>query len=380
MATSEKIGVAVIGAGGRAIHVVKNLIRDSAGGARVVSVYDPDPAAMDEAARHWDAPDTRRAATAEEALRTPGAQWAMIFSPNAFHREQIVAAFAAGLHVFSEKPLATTIEDCVAIHEAYARSGRFFATGFVLRYAPLYREIKRLLDSGHFGPVIAIAASENIPPAHGGYIMANWRRHTRLAGPHILEKCCHDLDLINWFCDDLPRRAAAFHGCDVFKPENQWMFDQYGGAKTFLSWPDRHRDVDSPFTSDKDLMDNFIGILEYRGGARVSFQATMCNAIPERRMYIACLEGTIIGELYSGRLQYARIGEKPREAPLPGGGHGGGDEYIMKELWETMTLGTTPKSGGEEGLRSAVVALALDQAAREGRVLDLEPVWKSLGR
>jgi predicted dehydrogenase len=375
----EKIGVAVLGAGERARGVVKNLIRDSAGGARVVSVYDPDAAAAEEARRYWDASGACLADTVDEALRTPGAQWAMIFSPNAFHREQILAAFAAGLHVFSEKPLATTIEDCVAIHEAHARSGRLFATGFVLRYAPLYREIKRLLEFGGFGPIVSISASENITPAHGGYIMANWRRHTRIAGPHILEKCCHDLDLINWFCDDLPRRAAAFGGLDVFTPDHQWMFEKYGGAGTFLAWRDPHR-AESPFTSEKDLMDNLVGLLEYRRGPRVTFQATMCNAIPERRMYIACLEGTLIGELYSGRLQCARIGESPREIVLPGGGHGGGDEYIMKELWETMTRGTPPKCGGEEGLRSAVVALALDQAAREGRTVDLEPIWSSLGR
>lgn len=373
------VGIVVIGTGQRAIGVVEHLIRDSGGQVRILSMYDPDPGAMEEAATAWKATDALRARSAEEALEVPGAQWAMIFSPNAFHREHIERAFDAGLHVFAEKPLATTIEDCVAIHEAHRRSHRFFATGFVLRYAPLYREIKRLLDTGTFGPVISIAANENIPPDHGGYIMSNWRRLTRWAGPHILEKCCHDLDLINWFCDDLPRRAAAFHDLLVYRPENQWMFDRYGGADRFLTWRDRHR-VGSPFTSDKDITDTFVGILDYRKGAKVMFQATMCNAIPERRMYIACREGTIIAELYRGTLQYARIGESPREVQLSGGGHGGGDDFIMKELWDTMTQGTPPACSGEEGLRSAVVALALDQAAREGRVVDLEPTWAALGR
>lgn len=52
----------------------------------------------------------------------------------------------------------------------------------------------------------------------------------------------------------------------------------------------------------------------------------------------------------------------------------------MKELYDTMTNGTAPKCSGNEGLESAVFALALDQAARTGQVVDLEPVWKSLGR
>jgi len=373
------ICVAVIGAGSRAKTVVRNLIEESGGGAGVASVYDPDEAAATEALRVWGAPEAIVARSAEAALHAEGVEWAMIFSPNALHREHIVAAFEAHRHVFAEKPLATTIEDCVQIQEAHRRSGRIFMTGFVLRYAPLYREIKRLLQTGGFGPIISIAASENIPPAHGGYIMANWRRFTRLAGPHILEKCCHDLDLINWFCEDLPRRVAAFGGLDVFTPANQDLFEKYGGEKTFLAWPDPHR-APSPFLSEKDIMDNLIGILEYRNGARVSFQATMCNPIPERRMYIACREGTIIGELYRGLLQYAPLGGEPRTAQFPGGGHGDGDRHLSQALWETMTRGTPPRCGAEEGLRSAVVALALDEAARQGRVIDLEPVWNRLGR
>ena len=61
-------------------------------------------------------------------------------------------------------------------------------------------------------------------------------------------------------------------------------------------------------------------------------------------------------------------------------GHGGGDSYIMKELFETMTTGAAPKCSGDEGLESAVLALAIDQAARTGQVVDLEPVWKQLDR
>lgn len=375
----EKVGIAVIGAGSRAQLVVGNLLRDSQRGVRVVSVFDPDAAEARRALEIWGSADARLCDSVAEALAVAGARWAMIFSPNVFHKEQIIAAFDAGLDVFAEKPLATTIDDCVAIHRAHQRSGRRFATGFVLRYAPLYRTIRELLDSGSFGKIISIAASENIPPEHGGYIMANWRRHTALAGPHLLEKCCHDLDLLNWYCGDVPRRVVAFAGLDVFVPENEWMMEKYG-ANAFRVWRDPHA-APSPFTSDKDIFDNYVCLMEYRNGPRVSFQATTCNPAPERRLYLSCLEGTIVGELYSGRLRYRRLSDaQTTEVVLPGGGHGGGDDHIMKELWDTMTRGTPPRCGGEEGLRSAVVALALDQSAREHRIVDLDPIWRALGR
>lgn len=72
----------------------------------------------------------------------------MIFSPNAYHKEHILQAFAAGKHVFTEKPLATSIEDCQEIFEAYQKAGKLFATGFVLRYAPIYRKAYEILNSG----------------------------------------------------------------------------------------------------------------------------------------------------------------------------------------------------------------------------------------
>ena len=68
------------------------------------------------------------------------------------------------------------------------------------------------------------------------------------------------------------------------------------------------------------------------------------------------------------------------EVEVTGDGHGGGDDYIMKELYESMTTGAKPKCSGNEGLESAVYALALDKAAQTRQVVDLEPVWKELGR
>ena len=52
----------------------------------------------------------------------------------------------------------------------------------------------------------------------------------------------------------------------------------------------------------------------------------------------------------------------------------------MKEFMECVRSGSAPKSGGSEGLESAVVALAIEQAAETEQIVDLEPVWKMLDR
>ena len=381
MAEKKKIGVAVLGTGSRGRGVVGNLLRDSQGGVEILAAYDPDKTVMAETIEVWKHTGITKACDSlEEAINTPGVEWVMIFSPNVYHKEGILAAFKAGKHVFSEKPLATSIEDCREIYEAHQKSGKLFATGFVLRYAPIYRKAKELLDSGKLGKLIAIDGSENIPPQHGGYIMCNWRRLTRFAGPHILEKCTHDLDLLNWFCGSLPSKVASFGGLNFFIPENQKLADKYG-ADYFTAWDDPHR-VASPFTSDKDLKDNEVSIMQYRNGIRVQFQCTMSNAIPERRMSFSCSEGNIIAELYSGKLTCRKLAEASTQIyDFMGDGHGGGDDYIMKELYQNvMCGGEDPACSGNEGLESAVVALALDKAAATGKLIDMEPIWKSLNR
>ena len=209
--------------------------------------------------------------------------------------------------------------------------------------------------------------------------MTGWRRHTKLAGPHILEKCCHDIDLLNWFADSVPCRVAAFGGRNFFIPENEPLLAKYGEKQFTVR--DEPFLVGNPFVNDSDLMDNLVAILEYRNGVRAQFQATMSNPLPERRMYFSCTEGTIVAELISGTVRCVRMGETaPRLENLFVDGHGGGDDFIMKELFDTMLHRTPPACGGEEGLRSAVVSLAIDQSAREGRVIDLEPVWRRLSQ
>ncbi len=379
MSTKQIINIAVIGNGNRSRAVIINLLRDSGRRVKVASVYDPDKEVSRKSLKAWNTTDAKICDSYQEAINTPGIDWVLIFSPNAFHKEQILATFAAGKNVFSEKPLATTIEDCREIFEAHQKCGLAFMTGFVLRYSQIYRKARELLASGYLGKVLSIDATENIAPAHGGYIMTNWRRLTRLAGPHILEKCCHDLDLLNWLVDSLPSKIAAFGDLDFFVPENEHYMKKYA-ANTFTSWEDPHR-VATPFTADKDLVDTQVAILRYRNGVKVQFQATMSNAIPERRMYFSCTEGTMALELYASTLKYKRIGDEATQVINFGAdGHGGGDAYIMKELYECMVNGTPPRSGGNEGLESAVTALGIDAAMTEEKIIDMEPIWKKLGR
>ena len=378
----KEIVVGVMGAGCRGTGIVK-LLCETDKRIRVKSIFDPDKKQMSEFSKAVKQ-DVKPCSDYHQITDDPEIEWTMVMSPNYSHKDHAVASFKAGKNVFSEKPLATSIEDCQAIYDAHQSSGKVFATGFVLRYAPLYRKLREVLDSGRYGRIISIDANENITPGHGGVIMSNWRRFSKYAGPHILEKCCHDIDLLNWFVGSLPSKVASFGGRDFFTPENLPIRKKYDNSKKksmFHSWRSPG-DVDCPFESEKDIVDNQVSILEYRNRVRVQFQCTLSNAIPERRMYMTCSEGNIIAELYTGKLRAKNIGQDEPELlyDCTGGGHGGGDEVLMKELAETMLAGVAPKCGGNEGLESSVTAIAIDESRTKGAIIDMEPIWKRLGR
>lgn len=349
--------------------------------------YDPLPKKVKTMLGNCRNPDGIVYESWQALVQDPKIDWVMVGSPNAFHREHVVAAFAAGKHVFSEKPLATTIEDCVAMVEAHKRSGKLFATGFCMRYSPMYRKAKEILGSGILGKIVSVDANENINPGHGAYLFANWRRDKAVSGPHILEKCVHDLDQLNWTTGSIPRRVAAFGGNNMFIPENRHILHK---SDAFLRLKAEWDPGVDPFTVPKSIEDNLVSILEYYNGMRAQFQATTCNCMPERRMYYHCTEGNLVVEQYSATLKYQHISERePRvltfgefhDAHLEGYQkvHVEGDRAIMRELAESMKTGQPPRCSGQEGMLSSVVGIMLDRARMEGRVLDLTETWKSIG-
>lgn len=372
--------IGVIGCGGRIRCVLKN-IPGLGSDIVIAAIYDPSEVSLRAIREEFSLRDCTVCESWQELVALPELDWVFVGSWNCAHAEQVIGAFTAGKHVFCEKPLATTEADCLAVLRAWRASGRLFTIGFTLRYSPHYRKIKELLTQGAIGQLISMEFNETIGFNHGGYIHGNWRRLRENAGTHLLEKCCHDIDLVNWFVGSPAQRVASFGGCDFFTPANRHHQDRIGpspkGAIAYEEWPDPWRQ--NPFTSNKDIYDNQVAILEFANHVRATFH-TNCNcALPERRMYLCGTEGTLRADVISGRLEVSRIGwqyDTQIIPPAAQGGHGGGDEVLGPSLAASILRDEPPFTGVEDGLRSAFTAYALDQAADEGRVVDLTDIWR----
>ncbi|MGE0887604.1 MAG: bi-domain-containing oxidoreductase [Blastocatellales bacterium] len=139
----------------------------------------------------------------EEMLADPELDVVMIISRNEHHAPQALAALRAGKHVFLEKPMALTEEECRELARAVEETGKQLSVGFNRRFAPYYLEQKRQLDK-RTGPAI-INCRINSPGISGAYWMADPSQ-----GGAILGEACHFIDLMYWLLNSEPVRVSAF--------------------------------------------------------------------------------------------------------------------------------------------------------------------------
>lgn len=101
----------------------------------------------------------RTAATYEELLADPDIEGVIITTPNDTHREVIQQALEAGKGVYTDKPIANTMEDAVAIAESVSVTGGVFAVGHSARRLSGHREMQRWLREGSIGDVSLVEAN-----------------------------------------------------------------------------------------------------------------------------------------------------------------------------------------------------------------------------
>jgi predicted dehydrogenase len=127
----------------------------------------------------------------------------LIASRNQHHARQAIEALRAGKHVFVEKPMAITADECTALDAAVRETGRQLAVGFNRRFAELY-VAQRAQVERRTGPAV-INCRINSP----GLGAAHWMADPSIGGA-ILGEACHFVDLMYWMLGSEPVNVAAW--------------------------------------------------------------------------------------------------------------------------------------------------------------------------
>jgi myo-inositol 2-dehydrogenase / D-chiro-inositol 1-dehydrogenase len=194
-ARSLRIVLAGCGAVSRLYYAPALTALSRQGLIRIAAVFDPDEDAMHSLRGRLA--DGKLVSRFEDLLDL-GADMAVVASPPSFHADQTVAALEAGLHVFCEKPMATSLADADRVVATATATGRVVAVGLVRRQFPATRTIKELLTSGILGRLRSVSCFEGGP---FDWPVASMRYFSRAeSGGGVLQDVgTHCLDLLAWW-------------------------------------------------------------------------------------------------------------------------------------------------------------------------------------
>ncbi|MDX7949666.1 Gfo/Idh/MocA family oxidoreductase [Lichenihabitans sp. Uapishka_5] len=349
-------------------------------GFRIVGTVDPAPAGKAELDQHGIATGVAYA-TPAELIATEPLDLLMVGSPNHMHLDHIRAGLEAGLTVFCEKPVVTTVAQSLELAALMARFGaERLIVGLVLRYSPLYRDLRSAQAEGLLGDVVSIEASEHIAPYHGAFFMRDWRRYARWSGSFMLEKCCHDLDLYNGVVGARPERVASFGGRKTFVPNNDPAREGINDLTVFHKKPSGWMGSDKVFDSDGDIIDYQVAIVEYANGVGMNFHTNLNVPDEYRRFSVIGTRGMAEGDFVRGSLQVHRaltgemaVDTRYTETALSQ--HYGADEQMAADILANLTRAMPLPVSTLNALEAGILALAMDEARISRTVVDLRPVW-----
>lgn len=146
---------------------------------------------------------------------------AVICTQDQMHTNPTITALEKGYDILLEKPMAHTLEDCLTIVQKAEETGRILGVCHVLRYTEFFNTIKKTIESGRLGKIINITHRENVAWYHysHSYVRGEWANR-EISSPMILAKCCHDLDLLYWFVNDIPAKISSTGGLSHFIRQN----------------------------------------------------------------------------------------------------------------------------------------------------------------
>ena len=357
----------LVGVGVRGVKMfLLPLVRDYADVAELTGICDLNPGRL-ALAKRLLGKDVPAFTDFAEMLRRVPCDTIIFTTKDSTHHEYIIKALEAGKDVITEKPMTIDEEKCRAILAAERRTGRRVRVTFNYRYAPLKTRIKEILREGIVGEVFSVEFRWFLDTVHGADYYRRWHAQKANSGGLLVHKATHHFDLVNWWTGQEPELVFAMGTRRFYGPTRQERAERCldcrfaGGCEFHLDlrsheelrafylenegYDGYHRDG-CVFSPRIDIEDTMSLTARYRSGILLSYSLIAHSPYEGWR---AALNGTggrmELEEFHSGARaaepsQQIRIFNRRNElvvydVPKATGGHGGGDEQLLRRLFTT---------------------------------------------
>ncbi|MDY5015402.1 MAG: Gfo/Idh/MocA family oxidoreductase [Eubacteriales bacterium] len=378
-----RYGLGILGLGGRGVYFGGNAFRASGG------FYIPCVCDLSEekciAARRVLGEDIRTYTDIDAFLQDPELDAVIVATPDYAHAECAKAVLKARKHLYLEKPMAQTIEDCDALIEAWKGSGTVFMVGLELRYCTLMQQTKALIEAGEIGQIRIGTVVDNVSVG-GNYFYHNRYRYEKYVKSLVLQKGTHSLDLANWLVDSAPVRVFSSAGLDVFggsEPADKHCTDCEKAKNCPYYMDTAHFQMDygqvirghmdlCVYAEDCEAADNSLVLIDYENGARITYLE--CHFTPEyTREFMFIGDRGKIEAFYNNEQEFRiKLWKRHEKEPVyfyppkVEGGHGGGDTGIIREFFERIRCGKPCMKGVRGARDSAAIAIAAFESEKTG--------------
>ena len=384
---------------------------------KVVAGADVRPERLELLQKRFGVPAGMCFPSDEALLAQPKLADVMIVSTQ--DRQHVSAALKAldkGYHILLEKPISPDLGQCRALQEKARETGRAVVVCHVLRYTKFYAVLEDLLRRGEIGKIETIDAIEHVAYWHQAhsFVRGNWRNSSETS-PMILQKSCHDMDILRWLAGAPCLKVQSFGSLDYFKAENApqgaaprcldgcackdacpydaekiYVTDPRTGIRgrgkgwpcaVLASEPDEDKIYAAlrtgpygrcVFHCDNNVVDHQTVNLEFEGNIHATFTMTAFTQDCRRTIKVTGTLGEIEGDMAKNALTLRRFGRPEETFDLneEGGqfsGHGGGDFGLMASFCRLIARGGgAGLTGVDASVESHVMALAAEASRLDG--------------
>ena len=214
--------IAAIGMGSRTVLYLTIMRTLKKKDIEITAICDISPQVLKDIGDRFDIPENMRFSCAEDFYAQGKiADGLIIGTQDATHVEICRPAIELGYTILMEKPISGNYAECVELAERAKEKGVDIVVCHVLRYHPYYERIKEIIRSGELGKIVLINHTENVGYYHfaHSYVRGDWKIEAE-STPSLLAKCCHDIDLIQWFFDKPAVSVSSLGRLEYFCKKN----------------------------------------------------------------------------------------------------------------------------------------------------------------
>ena len=426
----KKLCAVLVGAGNRGCTYADYSLQEP-GELEIAAIIEPNAMRRRQAGERYGICECNRFADIDEFLSAKiPCDFVINATMDELHYETAKKIMQADYDMLLEKPIVNNETELLDLQKIACENKVKVNICHVLRYTPFYKKIKTIIDSGVIGKIMTMELNEHVWIAHflDSFVRGKWNSVEKCGSGFLLQKSCHDIDLICWLNNQtVPQRVFSFGSRSQFIPQNapngatEFCYQcphndvcLYSAQKVhlefdpmpFQTWMGMGKPIEEitkaekaeylkhsdygrcAYNSGGDINDRQCVNIEFANGSTASFTMVGGTSKAGRSIHICGTQGEIEGYMESGEFflrtmdrsegnfryveEVINVSQEIHSSDNYGG-HGGGDYAIMYELVRYFNGDTSSVSitSIDDSVNGHKVVYAAELSAQTGMCIEI---------